>query len=617
MSEGKNNFYYHEVEPEIFEAEKDRSNIDEATSEKKEQRGFEIGKNESFPKERLRNFVFHKESGEQYKMAVQNVGALPELEKNIRQRSGNENYSLGSGAEELVEIFKEKAKVNKDNSFGGKAAEKRAHLLIAGGFVRDYLLGKEPKDIDFATNLEPDEVIKLLISHYLGEEALALPEDEIARRLKEKEISLDFTGKQFAVTRFKIRGEEYEIVTFRQEGEYIDGRRPEWTEPVMNPGEDASRRDFTINALYYNPLSGNVIDYVGGIKDINDENLRFVGDPEERIKEDKLRMMRFARFALRTKFKPGKEDEEVVRKHAPEIKMLAMDKIKKECDAALQSGSAGKFLEILDGLELLKEVMPEIKALQDCEQGPPYHMEGNVFKHTCLVADNIPQDANLRLKWAAITHDIAKPETRTESEVEGKKKVSFKTHEEVGAEKVKGMLARLRFSNDEIKDISWLIKNHQFYYRKILDRFLPAAELSREEAEKRAKKEVVKLILSSNVEIVSDLVDLAAADNYGKLSFGLTPEEDREQSTAEEKIMRDVFKEAKEEIVGNQKYSLTAKLKLGKMIIQYGNIKPGPELGRIKEELEEYLLERNFSTPAEAEELVKQYFVERAGQAEK
>lgn len=611
MSEGENNFSYREVEPEIFEPEENRDNIDGIVSHDKEQHIVEVGKKESFPKERLRNFVFHKESGEEYKMAMQNVGALPELEKNIRQRSGNENYSLGSGAEELVEIFREKAKVTKENSSGGKTAEKRAHLLIAGGFVRDYLLGKEPKDIDFATNLEPDEVIKLLISHYLGEEALTLPEDEIVRRLKEKEISLDLTGKQFAVTRFKIRGEEYEIVTFRQEGEYVDGRRPEWTEPVMNPGEDASRRDFTINALYYNPLSGNVIDYVDGIKDINDGKLRFVGDPEERIKEDKLRMMRFARFALRTKFTPGAQDEEVIRKHAPEIKMLAPDKIKKECDAALKSGSAGKFLEILDGLELLKEVMPEIKALQNCEQGPPHHMEGNVFKHTCLVGDNIPQDANLRLKWAAITHDIGKPETRTESEVDGKKKVSFKTHEDVGAEKVKGMLVRLRFSNDEIKDISWLIKNHQFYYRKILDRFLPAAGLSPEEAKKRAKKDVVRLILDSNTEIVSDLVDLAAADNYGKLGVGLTPEDNYKQAAAEEKIIQEVFQASKEEIAGNQKYALTAKLKLGKMIIEYGDIKPGPELGRIKGELEEYLLENNFSTPTEAEELVKKYFADK------
>jgi len=611
MSEGEDNFFYREVEPKIFEPEKNRGNIDEAVSQDKEQRIFEIGKKEGHPKEFIRNFVFHKESGEEYKMAVRNIGNLSELQNEIRKRTGDVDYEIGSGAAELVEMFKNEAKVSRENSAGGQTAKRRAHLLIAGGFVRDCLLGKKPKDVDFATNLEPEEVKNLLITHYLGAEALSWPEDEIYKRLEAKEIWLDFTGKQFAVTRFKIRQEEYEIVTFRQEGEYIDGRRPEWTEPVMNPGDDASRRDFTMNALYYNPLSGNIIDYAGGMKDINEEKLKFVGNPEERIAEDKLRMMRFARFALRTGFTPDPKDEEAIRKHAPEIRMVAAEKIKQECDAALKSGAAGKFLEILDNLELLKEVMPEIKSLQDCEQGPPYHLEGDVFKHTCLVGDNLPQNAGLRLKWAAITHDLGKPETRTETIADGVKKVSFKNHENVGAEKAKEMLARLRFSNDEMKDISWLIKNHQFCYRKILDRFLPAAELSQEEAFKRAKKDTVKLILESDKNLVADLINLAVADNYGKLGAGLTPEEEKNQAQAEEKIIREVLSAAEKEIAGNPKYSLAPNLKLGKMIIKYGHIAPGPELGRIKKELEEYLLEKDFTTEAEAEKLTAEYFASR------
>jgi len=377
---------------------------------------------------------------------VQRLAKFGELAGNLREEGrGN----LAEGAEKIIGAFTEaRTEVELPS---GKTVLRKPHLVIAGGFVRDTLLEKTPKDIDFATSLNYAE-------------AYAVLKKKFAAEIERGEVSLvEEAGKNFSVliARFRDLDQEYEIAAFRIDGDYSDGRRPDAVTPTRYAGSDAERRDLTINALFYNPSTGNVIDYVGGLKDLKEKNLRFVGNAEERISEDRLRMLRYIRFLGKTGFMEDKNVKEVIQKHAHEILGLPAERLHDELSTVLATGSAGDALERLHEYGLLKEILPEVAALADCPQGPPYHMEGDVLKHTTLVANGLPSDASANLRWAAVFHDISKPETRAEEIDQGKeKKVSFLRHAEVGAEKILPILNRLKFSNEERNEIKWLVANH-------------------------------------------------------------------------------------------------------------------------------------------------------------
>lgn len=387
---------------------------------------------------------FKDKDNPERKIVVKRLGSFEEL---IGQNTTTENNRF-SGAKKIIDCFADTKKEFEAPS--GKSISKRPHLLIAGGFVRDTLLNKKPKDIDFATDMEYENIIEMF-------------EKNFADEIKEGKITMGETGKDFGVLRLKFRDtdEEYEVANFRIDGKYADGRRPESITPVRYPGVDADRRDLTINSLFYNPFSGNVIDYTGGLEDLKEKRLKFVGNPEKRISEDRLRILRYARFLLRTGFSEDGRAKEAILKHAEDLQMLPAERVRDEINIIFKDGPVGNTLEKLKEYGILKQILPELEYLSLCEQGPPYHMEGDVFRHTVMVANLLPEDADLSLRWAAVLHDISKPETKEERlDDGGKAKISFIGHAEPGAKNARKILNKLAFSNEMTNEIVWMVENH-------------------------------------------------------------------------------------------------------------------------------------------------------------
>ncbi|HEY4483456.1 MAG TPA: CCA tRNA nucleotidyltransferase [Candidatus Paceibacterota bacterium] len=353
------------------------------------------------------------------------------------------------GAERIISAF---ATPIKRTTKVGKEISRPAKLLICGGFVRDALLEQEPHDIDFATSAT-------------GEEAKALLRETFKDEIESGKVWMDMTGEQYGVLRVRFReiGEEYEIASFRQDSNEGDGRRPDSVTSVRFAGHDADRRDFTINSLFYDPNNGRVFDFTGGLDDIKEKRLRFVGEAGKRIEEDSLRMLRYTRFLAKTGFSSDPQACEAIRSRAERVKTLSPERLTGntgELRKLFAEGKIGASLRTLKELNLLREIMPEVEALDSALQGPPYHMEGSVFEHTDILCDQLPKDAPFTLALAGIMHDIAKPECREEKIMDGKTKVSFIGHEEAGVEKARPILERLKISKAEQETILWLIKNH-------------------------------------------------------------------------------------------------------------------------------------------------------------
>lgn len=374
--------------------------------------------------------LFYDDAEEQRVVHTQKIGSLEDILAK-QEQDEHESEAFGS-ARQIVDIFKS-ARTETDLP-SGKKLSRRPHLVITGGFVRDILLEKTPKDIDFATNLTYEEVEKLLSDAWKTE-------------LEEKKITLKRTGALFPIMRVHLAsGEEYEIATFRTESGTTDGRRPEHMETVRQAGKDADRRDLTINALFYNPLSGNVIDYVDGLKDIREKKLRFVGDPAERISEDNTRMLRYLRFLQKTGFEEDPAAKQAIQEAAENIKLRPGESIVSEVERTFGEGNVGTYLERLHEYGLLQHLLPEVSKLEDCEQGPPYHMEGNALKHTVLVANGLPKNTSVELCWAAILHDIGKHATRSEeTDEDGHRKVHFYGHENISTSDAQTILTTNRF----------------------------------------------------------------------------------------------------------------------------------------------------------------------------
>ncbi|HNV86094.1 MAG TPA: CCA tRNA nucleotidyltransferase [Candidatus Omnitrophota bacterium] len=306
---------------------------------------------------------------------------------------------------------------------------KSFQAYFAGGCVRDRLLGREPYDYDVATDASPDQIEKLFPD--------VIP-----------------VGKQFGVILAILEGMQFEIATFRTEGAYRDGRRPEWVKPGT-PEEDASRRDFTINGLFYDPLENRSVDYVGGEEDLKKKVVRTIGDPNARFEEDKLRLLRAVRFAANLNFTVDPDTWRVLQERAPEIKVVSAERIREELIKIFTRPNAGRGLDLLSESGLLKEILPEVEALKGCHQDPEFHPEGDVFIHTKMLMDRL-EAPSLVLAFSALLHDVGKPPAFSETDGE----IHFYYHERLGGEISRNILTRLRFSNREIDSISGAVENH-------------------------------------------------------------------------------------------------------------------------------------------------------------
>lgn len=303
---------------------------------------------------------------------------------------------------------------------------------LVGGCVRDLVMGVRPQDYDVATEARPEEV----------------------QAVFQKTIPV---GARFGVVIVRMRGRNYEVATFRKEHGYSDGRRPD----VVVYGtarEDVRRRDFTVNGLFYDPVQDKVIDYVGGVKDIERKVIRAIGDPEERFAEDKLRLLRAARFANRLGFRIEKKTADAVRRHAAEIAQVSQERVRDELAKILTGPAPGPGLRLLDELGLLAEVLPEIKAMQGVAQPPQFHPEGDVWTHTLLMLDAL-KNPPLELALGALLHDVGKPATFTPPK-DPTDRIRFDRHTVVGEEMTRHILRRFRFANETATLVSAIVREH-------------------------------------------------------------------------------------------------------------------------------------------------------------
>jgi len=294
---------------------------------------------------------------------------------------------------------------------------------FAGGCVRDRLLNKAPKDYDIATNARPDQVRALF-----GRTALV--------------------GAHFGVVLVKEPEGDFDVATFRTDGSYADGRRPD-SVTFATAEEDAQRRDFTINGLFEDPIAERVIDFVGGEADLRDRVVRAIGDPAARFQEDYLRLLRAVRIAATLDFEIEPATFEAIRQTAPRIDRISPERIREELVKILLPPNRLRGFDLLVDSGLMDVILPEITALKGCQQPPQYHPEGDVFVHTRLMLSLLGENASLPLILSVLFHDIGKPVTYSYDEAAGR--IRFNNHDKVGARMTEEILRRLRFSNEVIR----------------------------------------------------------------------------------------------------------------------------------------------------------------------
>ena len=421
---------------------------------------------------------------------------------------------------------------------------------FAGGCVRDMLRRVDPQDIDIATSATPEQVQQLFLK--------TIP-----------------VGAQFGVV-LVVEGEHrFEVATFRCDEAYVDGRRPASVR-YGTPEEDAYRRDFTINGLFYNPLtcpsgtlappsrgeeSGGerIIDYVGGVADIERKIVRTIGEPRKRFSEDKLRLLRCIRFAASLGFEIEAQTFAVVKEMAAQIEVVSAERIRDELIKIFTRPNAGRGMQLLDDSGLLVEVLPEVAAMKGVVQPPEFHPEGDVFQHTKLMLEMLPPNPSTILAFAVLLHDVGKPHTFERAP----DRIRFNEHDRVGAEVAATILRRLRFPNDEIEEIVLCVAEHMRFQH--VQEMRPA----------KLKRILARPTFPDELEL--HRIDCEAShrnlENY--------------------KFLKTKVIELPPEVVK------PAPLLTGHDLLALG-LKPGPTIGQILREAEEMQLEERLQSRAEA-----------------
>jgi poly(A) polymerase len=306
---------------------------------------------------------------------------------------------------------------------------------FAGGCVRDWVLGRPARDIDLATSARPDQILRLFPG---------------ARGV----------GKAFGVVQVRCREQTFDVATFRTDHVYLDGRHPQGVS-FASDAEDARRRDFTINGMFYDPDQNRIIDYVDGLEDIRRRVIRTIGPPAERFREDFLRMLRAVRFAAVLEFQLDPGTFDALRDHAHRIAGIRAERIANELTRMLvEAPRAGDAVRMLHRTRLLPYVLPEVEGLVGQAQPPEFHPEGDVFTHTVMMLDRMPP-ADVTLAYAVLLHDIGKPATATTGiDPDGRIRIRFPRHAEIGAAMAEEILQRLRCSNQLAQDVCTCVRNH-------------------------------------------------------------------------------------------------------------------------------------------------------------
>lgn len=472
---------------------------------------------------------------------------------------------------------------------------------FCGGYVRDLLLHQEfglpfePKDVDIATELTLEEIERYLNS----------------QRLNTKRV-----GEQFSVVKIWTQGNEanaIDVATFREETEYRDGRHPEKVILIRDPAKDAERRDFTVNALFFDPVSKEVVDFVGGVEDLRNKILRPVGNAEERFKEDYLRMLRYVRFRAKYGFRFSKEIKGIIRKNSEVISKLPGERITQELDAILKLPRSYLAFGDLARLGLLKHILPEMDALKVVmhAKNTAYHKEGGVFRHTLeslrsftnreyverikkvlgLSPTKYREEA-LRLffdkygsdiGWAVACHDLGK-RTKQQRKImpDGQEKITFKEHELDSRDMVKTIAERLRLPNDRKEKIMWLVENH------LLPRDIPRLKQSKRRA----------LLQHFWIE---ELLFVALADELGNFPGGTEDFDEAWQALEKERA----------------RSPEPQNLVDGDRLMQEFDLEPGPVIKKLKAVIREAQLEDKIRTAEEAIEYAREILAKYTKKNEK
>jgi len=337
-----------------------------------------------------------------------------------------------------------------------KAAQKIAQTLqqaghtcyFTGGCVRDSLLNTPPNDYDIATSATPKQVRKLF------------PKS-------------DSIGAHFGVILVRVHGLAFEVATFRTDGTYTDKRRPN-SVTFSSPQEDASRRDFTVNGLFQEPLTGEIIDFVNGSADIDQKIIRAIGNPVDRFQEDALRLMRAIRFATKLDFEIEPATWDAICENAHLLGHIAAERIQAELNQILLHKDRARGLDLMVQSGLIRHCIPEVLDLQGCEQPPQFHPEGDVYVHTKIMLNMLSGEPSLELCLAVLLHDIGKPSTYSYNPEEDR--IRFSGHDQVGAEMAEVILKRLKYSNKTIEEVCAMVKNHMNFMNV---RFMKTSKVKR------------------------------------------------------------------------------------------------------------------------------------------
>jgi poly(A) polymerase len=305
---------------------------------------------------------------------------------------------------------------------------------FAGGCVRDLVRGKAPKDIDIATDARPEQVQKIFPRTYA-------------------------VGAHFGVIVVLENELQFEVATFRADGIYLDGRHPAEVR-FSSPEEDARRRDFTINGMFFDPPNDAVIDFVGGRSDLEARLVRAIGDPAQRFAEDRLRLLRAVRFATVLDFTIEEATWTAIVRAADTIGEISAERIRDELVRIFLSPQRARGWDLLDASGLMKQILPELEAMKGCEQPPQFHPEGDVFQHTRIMLQLLPDEVSLPLVLSVLFHDIGKPPTASVDE-EGR--IRFNGHDKLGAEMTEALMERLRFSRAEIDATVEAVRQHMVF----------------------------------------------------------------------------------------------------------------------------------------------------------
>ncbi len=304
--------------------------------------------------------------------------------------------------------------------------------LLAGGCVRDMLMGVPARDYDVATSARPTEV-QALFDHTHA------------------------VGAQFGVVLVIVDGRSFEVATFRQDAAYSDGRHPDAV-TFSTAERDALRRDFTINGMFWDPSEERVLDYVNGLADLEGRTVRAIGNPADRFREDHLRLLRAVRFASRLDFALDDATRAAAASLAHLVVAVSAERLSDELRVILTDSDPAGALRLMDELGMLSVVFPELDDSRDCPQPPNYHPEGDVFVHTLLTVSKLGAHPEFVTAMAALLHDVGKPEASRRSEP-----LRFPEHGRIGRDIARAVCRRLRLANDETERICWLIDRHLYF----------------------------------------------------------------------------------------------------------------------------------------------------------